>query len=89
MKTFKGVKVNEKYDADIVLTQRADGSILLVATCGETRREHVMLPHPNHEYSEEQFLKDIDEAKMNIAKEAAGHEHQRLLRGKFFSDQTT
>jgi hypothetical protein len=88
MKTFKDVKISDAYSADVDVTERKDGSILFVATCGETRREHVMAPQPNHEYSEEQFLKDIDEAKMNVAKEVAGHEHQRLLRSKFFSEGT-
>ena len=85
MKTFKDVKVSETYSADVSVEERKDVSILLVATCGETKREHVMSVHPNHEYTEEQFLKDIDAAKDAVAKEAAGHEHQRLLRKKFFA----
>jgi hypothetical protein len=86
MKLFKDVKINETYAANVTIEERKDGSLLFVATCGETKREHVMAPAPNHEYSEEQFLEDIETAKLAVATEAAGHEHQRLLRAKFFAE---
>jgi hypothetical protein len=88
MKTFKDVRIGEGYSADVTMTERPDGSVLLVAVCGDTTRESVMAPHPNHEYTEEQFLKDVETHKLVIATEAAGHEHQRLLREKFFSRGT-
>lgn len=73
------------YDVEVQAEHRADGSILLVATCGGTKREHSISINPNHEYTDEQFQKDIDAARLAVAKEAAGHEHTRLLREKFFA----
>jgi hypothetical protein len=83
-KLLSNIKVGDSYDASVTVSERPDGSLLFVAACGETRAERVMRAHPNHEYTEEQFAKDVETEKLSVAREAAGHEHQRLLRKKFF-----
>jgi hypothetical protein len=88
MKTL-GTMTQAGQSVTVTASQRDDGSILLVASCGQTTREHVFNPAPSLDYTEDQFLSDIDAAKQAISDEAAAYESQRLMQEKFFSDQTT
>jgi hypothetical protein len=56
------------------------------AVCGQTTITRTMDLQTGLQESEEQFLAKIEGMKDALAKEAAGVEHIRLLREKFFSD---
>lgn len=58
----------------------------LVAVCGETRKEGSITTAGAHDYSDEQFEKDIRERAEALAHEAAAAERARQLHEKFFKE---
>lgn len=56
------------------------------AVCGKTTITRTMQLKPSLQDSEEDFLAKIEVMKNSLAKEAAGIEHVRLHREKFFNE---
>lgn len=51
--------------------------------------EGVLSMHPNHNHSEEQFLKDLGDFAQRLAEEAAGKAQRQNLIDKFFPEGAT
>jgi len=89
---MKELKSETVGDLEVVVHARRsdDGAaILLVATCGETKREHAVYTNAmnSHEYAAEQFEKDVEFGRLYVAREAAARERTRLMHEKFFEEE--
>lgn len=60
--------------------------IIMIASCGETKREHSVTLGATHERSDEQFESDLQQQIRIHALRTAGYEHSRKQREKLFRE---